>query len=141
MPEVEEPVHGLVDETVLQTIKLPKGFAYAFLQRARNPRFSTIAPGLEVLTTSTFPGQPFRSYISPSIQEIPALLLFRSKFNYTDKTEPHYLTGDPIPQLFSCYPRITTYPAGLYFHKMNRRRMPFCLTLRHWREWVREQQR
>jgi hypothetical protein len=117
VPEASEPTHGLVDEAVLQNIKLPKGFAYDFLLRARRPRFRMIAPGLEIPTTSTFPDQPFRSYIVPGSAEIPALLLFRSKSNYTDTMSPYgeTATGDPIPEVFPSYPRITTYPAGLYF--------------------------
>jgi hypothetical protein len=117
VPAVSEPIQGLVHEAVLQNIKLRKGFTYDFLLCARRPRFRIIAPGLEILTTSTFPDQPFRSYIVPGSVEIPALLLFRSKSNYTDTMSPYGVSvaGDPIPEVFSSYSRITTYPAGLYF--------------------------
>jgi hypothetical protein len=112
--EAEEDVHGLVDESVLQTIGLPQRFAYDFVRRARRPRFQMIAPGLEVLSTSTFPDQPFRSYLPSSAPDVPPILLFRSKSNYTDKTTPDYITGEPIAQPFPGLDRITTYPAGLY---------------------------
>ena len=112
--EAEEVIQGLVDESALQTMPLPQRFAYDFLRRARRPRFQMIAPGLEVLTTSMFPDQPFRSYMSDSDPDIPPILLFRSKSNFTDETIPNIVTGEPIPKLFSWYNRIKTYPAGLY---------------------------
>ncbi|CAO2656576.1 Nn.00g053790.m01.CDS01 [Neocucurbitaria sp. VM-36] len=112
--EAEEVVHGLVDESVLQTINLPQRFAYEFLRRTRRPRFQIIAPGLEVLTTPTFPDQPFSCYLSSSISSLPPILLFRSKSNYTDETTTNVRTSEPIAQLFPQFSRITTYPAGLY---------------------------
>jgi hypothetical protein len=112
--EAEDALQGLVDESVLQTIGIPKRFAYDFVQRARRPRFQMIAPGLEVLTNSSFPDQPFRSYFTSSDPDIPPILLFRSSSNYTDPTIPHFVTGEPMAQTFPGYHRITTYPAGLY---------------------------
>lgn len=115
--EAEEVVHPLVDESVLRTIGLPQRFAYEFLRRARCPRFRMIAPGLEVLPTPTFSDQPFRSYLSSHASEIPPILLFRSKSNYTDKTIKDYRTGEPRGCLFPHNGRITTYPAGFYLHR------------------------
>ncbi|CAN9200651.1 unnamed protein product [Alternaria alternata] len=112
--EAEGIVHGLVDESALQSIDLPPRFAYKFLCRARRPRFQMIAPGLEILTSSTFSDQPFRSYFSSSEPEFPPILLFRSGSNYKDDTTPHFVTGEPMPSLFTGFSRITCFPAGLY---------------------------
>lgn len=112
--EAEGIVHGLVDQSALQSIDLPPRFAYKFLCRARRPRFQMIAPGLEILTSSTFSDQPFRSYFSSSEPEFPPILLFRSGSNYKDDTTPHFVTGEPMPSLFTGFSRITCFPAGLY---------------------------
>lgn len=68
--EAEGVERGLVDESVLQTMKLPERFAHDFLWRARRPRFHMIAPGLEVLTISKFSDQPCRSHISNLYQPV-----------------------------------------------------------------------
>jgi hypothetical protein len=112
--QAEDTVQGLVDASVLQTIDIPNRFAHDFIQHARRPRFQNIAPGLAVLSNSSFPDQPFRSYFISSDPDIPPILLFRSSFNYTDPTIPHFVTGELMAQTFPGYHRITTYPAGLY---------------------------
>jgi len=109
-----EIVYGLVDEITLQNLNLPQRFGYEFVRRVRRPRFQMIAPGLEVLGPSTFVDQPFGSFLYPGTVQIPPLLLFRFKANYTDNTMPNNRTGEPIAQLFPRHSRITTYPAGLY---------------------------
>lgn len=73
-----------------------------------------IAPGLEVLTSPTFPDQPFRSYLPSPTPKIPPILLFRTISNHTDETTFNIRSGEPIAQLFPQFSRITTYPAGLY---------------------------
>ncbi|KAH8634367.1 hypothetical protein IG631_09767 [Alternaria alternata] len=112
--EVAEAVYGLVDSSVLQATELPQRFAYKFVRRTRRPRFQMIAPGLEVLTDSALFDQPLRSYISSSTSEIPPILLFRSKSDYTDETTLNTHTGERIAQLFPLFSDTTTYPAGLY---------------------------
>lgn len=109
-----EIVYGLVDEITLQNLNLPQRFGYEFVRRVRRPRFQMIAPGLEVLGPSTFVDQPFGSVLYPGTVQIPPILLFRFKANYTDNTMPNNRTGEPIAQLFPRHSRITTYPAGLY---------------------------
>jgi hypothetical protein len=109
--EAEEISHGLIDESVLHTMDLPRKFAHDFLRQARRPRFKNIAPGLEVPTTSTFSDQPFGSYLSPS-SDVPPILLFRSKSVYPSETTQDSAAGESP---FAEFDRISTYPAGLYF--------------------------
>lgn len=73
-----EIIRGLLDEDVVQLavesrIIDGRGFTFEFLRRARRPRFSRIAPGLEVPTSSNFTAPLFANSCS-----IPPLLLFRS---------------------------------------------------------------
>ncbi|KAI4667105.1 uncharacterized protein J4E79_001789 [Alternaria viburni] len=102
--EAEQVVHGLVEESILQSMSLPHNFTYDFLRQARRPRFRNIAPGLEV-TTSIFSDQPFGSYLS-STSDRPPILLFR--FN------PNTVTGEEIDNPFPGFDRIKTHTAGLY---------------------------
>ena len=78
--------YGFVDADVLQLHDIPPGFAREFLQCARTPRFKHIAPGLEVITTSTFSKQPF--ILNPdekaSKDDVPTILLSCSKLNYNN---------------------------------------------------------
>ena len=110
---------GLVDADVLQLHEIPQRFARKFLECARTPRFQYIAPGLEVVTTSTFSKQPFLPNPDPKARkdDLPALLLFYSKLSYKnseDRVEP----GGTGP--LACHSRqIATFSAGAYLVQTN----------------------
>ncbi|KAJ4365766.1 hypothetical protein N0V83_008386 [Neocucurbitaria cava] len=108
--------YGLADADVLQIHEIAPGFAREFLACARTPRFKHIAPGLEVITTSTFSKQPFipNPDEKANKHDVPAILLFYSKLNYDnspDRTE--YGAG---PFGYPCH-QITTLPTGLYLDR------------------------
>lgn len=106
--------HGLVDADVLQLHEIAPGFAREFLEHARTPRFQYIAPGLEVVTTSTFSKQPFLPNPDPKArkEDLPAMLLFYSELSYNNSGDlVHYGGAGPL----GYFPRqIATFPAGLY---------------------------
>lgn len=107
----DDIVRGLVDQSVLQSIKLPQGFAYHFLRRARRPRFQMIAPGLQVSTPSTFSPQPFWPPRVEGQGEGSPVLLFRSKHNYVESSNGAIPSRENAP--FSLY-KLSIYPAGLH---------------------------
>ena len=51
--------YGLMDVDILQLHEISLDFVREFLRCARRPRIDYIAPGLQVITTSTFSKQPF----------------------------------------------------------------------------------
>lgn len=106
--------YGLVDADVLQLHNIPAGFAREFLEMARTPRFANIAPGLEVITTSTMSKQPFipDTGEEPSDQDIPPILLFYLQLDY-DQSQDQIEPGGTGPFGYP-YRRNTSFPAGLY---------------------------
>lgn len=122
--QAKQPVYGLLDDNIRNTINLPQRFAYNFLFRARRPRFSMIAPGLRVITSSDFPDQPFRSYMSKDKEEVPPILLFQSSLNFFE--DPTWTPQSPddvrVPNFFE-YRDVKIYPSGLYLLPTRRRRL------------------
>lgn len=113
--ELGQATHGIVDESVLQNSGLLPGFAYEFFKHARRPRFKMIAPGLELLDSSTFYKQPFLPNPDqrPSHKgHLPPILLFYSKRNYVN-SDNLSTTGENHPFGYQLR-HISTFPAGLY---------------------------
>ncbi|KAH6621816.1 hypothetical protein C7974DRAFT_211571 [Boeremia exigua] len=106
--------HGLVDADVLQLHNISAGFAREFLEKARTPRFKAIAPGLEVMTTSSMSKQPFIPETDEKLskQSVPPFLLFYSKLNY-DQSQDQIEPGGTGPFGYP-YRNNTLFPAGLY---------------------------
>ncbi|KAF2852010.1 hypothetical protein T440DRAFT_527543 [Plenodomus tracheiphilus IPT5] len=106
--KAEEVSYGIIEESILQSINLPQGFAYEFIRCARRPRFSVIAPGLEIPTPATFSEQ---SSILKEDQDNrqPPIHLFRSKYDFVDTLElgVEHVFGWP-------YRKLSDFPAGLY---------------------------
>ncbi|KAI4950244.1 hypothetical protein J4E91_004900 [Alternaria rosae] len=122
--QAKQPVYGLLDDNIRNMINLPQRFAYNFLFRAQRPRFSMIAPGLRVITSSDFPDQPFRSYMSKDKEEVPPILLFQFFLNIFE--DPTWTPQSPddvrVPNFFE-YRDVKIYPSGLYLLPTRRRRL------------------
>lgn len=111
--EAVPPEYGLIEESLLESIQLPQGFAYEFLRRARRPRFQMIAPGLEIPTFATVAAQPFGEYLTENAEKtIPPLLLFRSKLS--DVEAWNGSTSEDTVPFFQPFKRVLEYPSGFY---------------------------
>jgi len=118
----DRSMYGLLDDNIRDTVNLTQRFAYNFLIRARRPRFKMIAPGLHVIKSSDFSDQPFRSYMSKDIEEVPPVLLFQSDLNFFE--DPYWTPHSPhdamVPNFFD-YRDVKVYPSGLYLLPTNHR--------------------
>lgn len=121
--KANQPVYGLLDDNVRNTMNLPQRFAYNFLFRARRPRFKMIAPGLQVITSSDFPDQPYRSYMSKDKDEVPPILLFQSTLNFFEDATWSPQNFDARQPNFFEYHDVKIYPSGLYLLPTDHRRL------------------
>jgi hypothetical protein len=127
-PEAEEYVRGLIDETVLQTIRLPKGFAYDFLRRTRKPRFrnNSARPRSPHHFNIPRPTLPLLHSLWYSPDTCSATLTLKVQLHRQNKaTLSHWRPNTPTLLILHTNYNVPRGPVPPpYFHNERRRRSP-----------------
>jgi hypothetical protein len=107
---------GFIDITAPETSALfsPKTFARRFLERARKPRFTYLAPGLQIAY-----GQPFASVSVDNNMLRPILLLQSSLPAHHDVFKTSWGENHEIPPFNKKFEAIRNFPSGLYLTESN----------------------